>query len=332
MQTTLENIQQRGDSLLVDVTKNGKRHRVTCNDLTSAIAVREKLMRASHAVVKPEGWTLREAYDQVYIHRWKGKANESNSVRHAEEFMAFFNEYTPLDEVTTDWVDKYVAQLKDAGNSAGTINRKLAAGSALFTFAHKRGKCRMKPHFERQTEGEGRTRFLTQTEEQQLLRYLDQWGYDEHSEVVCVLVDTGLRPSELWRLVKRDINLDMGDNGILTVQKSKNNKKRSVPLTLRAKEIITRRMELTASGPLFPFDKNWLERVWARVRRQMGMDSDPEFVPYALRHTCASRLIQRGVKLTVVQEWLGHKNILITRKYAHHAPENLLDAVKVLER
>ena len=48
-------------------------------------------------------------------------------------------------------------------------------------------------------------------------------------------------------------------------------------------------------------------------------------------HTCASRLVQRRINLKVVQTWMGHKSIQITLRYAHLAPSNLMDAVKVLE-
>jgi hypothetical protein len=33
----------------------------------------------------------------------------------------------------------------------------------------------------------------------------------------------------------------------------------------------------------------------------------------------------------VVQQWLGHKTLKMTLRYAHLAPVNLLSAVKVLE-
>ena len=53
-------------------------------------------------------------------------------------------------------------------------------------------------------------------------------------------------------------------------------------------------------------------------------------------HTCVSRLVQRGVGLKVVQQWMGHKSIQITLRYAHLAPSNLADpppprGVKALE-
>ena len=40
--------------------------------------------------------------------------------------------------------------------------------------------------------------------------------------------------------------------------------------------------------------------------------------------------MQRGVSLLVVKEWLGHKSLSQTLVYAHLAPSNLQDAVKVL--
>jgi site-specific recombinase XerD len=64
----------------------------------------------------------------------------------------------------------------------------------------------------------------------------------------------------------------------------------------------------------------------------MGQDHDKEFIPYALRHTCASRLVQRGVPLTVIQKWLGHESIRVTQRYAKIRPEDLFAAVDVLER
>lgn len=66
------------------------------------------------------------------------------------------------------------------------------------------------------------------------------------------------------------------------------------------------------------------------MKALIGLAEDTQFVPYALRHTCCSRLVQRGVNLRVVQEWMGHKTITVTLRYAHLCPTNLLNAVNVL--
>lgn len=51
-----------------------------------------------------------------------------------------------------------------------------------------------------------------------------------------------------------------------------------------------------------------------------------------LRHTFASRMVQRGVPLKAVQELLGHADMKTTMRYAHLAPSDLTKAVMSLSR
>ena len=101
-------------------------------------------------------------------------------------------------------------------------------------------------------------------------------------------------------------------------------------MTARVRAILVQRSKQTPTGSLFPYDNFWMNQVWERMREHLGLQDDREFIPYALRHTCASRLVQRGVSLLVVKEWLGHTNITTTQRYAHLCPTNLLTAVAVL--
>ena len=108
--------------------------------------------------------------------------------------------------------------------------------------------------------------------------------------------------------------------------KLKNNTTRSVPLTRRCVAIVN------AIGDFSHLDYNMTERVWKRLRQDMGLDGDKQFVIHCLRHTCASRLAQSGkVELHFIKEWLGHKSYNMTLRYAHLMPKNLLKAVSILE-
>ena len=73
----------------------------------------------------------------------------------------------------------------------------------------------------------------------------------------------------------------------------------------------------------------YLVRTFTKVRDQVGL---PDFRFHDLRHTFASRLVQRGVDLYRVQLLLGHKTGTMTQRYAHHCPESLRDGVMVLEK
>ena len=50
-----------------------------------------------------------------------------------------------------------------------------------------------------------------------------------------------------------------------------------------------------------------------------------------LRHTYASHLAMRGVHIRALQELLGHKTLAMTQQYSPLAPEQLQNAVKVLD-
>ena len=50
-----------------------------------------------------------------------------------------------------------------------------------------------------------------------------------------------------------------------------------------------------------------------------------------LRHTFASHLVMHGVDIRQVANLLGHKDIKVTMRYAHLAPEHLQAAVDALE-
>jgi len=49
-----------------------------------------------------------------------------------------------------------------------------------------------------------------------------------------------------------------------------------------------------------------------------------------LRHTFASRLVEKNVNIVTVKELLGHANINTTMRYAHPAPEYKRQAVEMI--
>jgi site-specific recombinase XerD len=57
-----------------------------------------------------------------------------------------------------------------------------------------------------------------------------------------------------------------------------------------------------------------------------------DFHFHDLRHTFATRLAQAGIDLYMISRLLGHKDIKMTQRYAHHCPDSLWSGVEVLDR
>jgi integrase len=147
-------------------------------------------------------------------------------------------------------------------------------------------------------------------------------------DAIKVLLDIGCRCGEIWCIQARDVH---EATGMLAIWENKADHPRSVPMTSRVKEILKRRAGRYPTGKLFPFENPWLRNQWDRVKAVMKLENDDQFVPHCLRHTCASRLVQRGLSIVKVQKWLGHKTIQITLRYAHLAPADLLEGAAMLE-
>ncbi len=116
----------------------------------------------------------------------------------------------------------------------------------------------------------------------------------------------------------------------MTFWETKAGNHRSVPLTQRAQRVVARRRPISKDGPFAEINRSTLRSLWDRLRTHYPWLKDA--VIHTYRHTCASRLVQRGVDLMRVKLWMGHKAIQTTLRYAHLAPKHLEDALEALEK
>ncbi len=329
-------ISQRGSSWQAYVRVDGQRIRKSFSTKEDA-TVWEALARQAISHGKPvpnvgssvTEYPLSKAADKCYIMFWKGGKSDEKMVGYIRLLVNHFGTRFPISGFTTQVVDTYILDLKKIGNSNGTINRKLSCLSKILKYAKELGHMKELPVIHKQPEGINRIRWLTKDEELSILDLLVDWGqYDLH-DAVAVSVDTGIRHSELGRIQAKDIVPDGLYLGL-----TKNGEPRLVPLTKRARKILEDRISFIKSSRandqrLFPkFSRDWHRSTWDRVRNHLELD---DVVWHTFRHTTCSRLVQGGVPLTHVKEWMGHKTITTTMRYAHLAPKHLQEIVGVLE-
>lgn len=141
--------------------------------------------------------------------------------------------------------------------------------------------------------------------------------------IVMVLYLCGLRVSELCTLRLSDVHFSQMQLRIC----GKGGKERMVPLVDACKEQMERYLheirkpELVLS-PLFflskrqkPLSRQYVWRLLKRYGLEAGLSV--HFSPHSLRHSYATKLLESGTDLRLVQELLGHSDISTTQIYTH---------------
>ena len=324
-------IKPRGKGFEAYVAVNGQRIRRILPTLEEAqrfeanakLAILEGRSIETPTGTSSKNWTLATAIERCHRAHWVDTKGEKTVMLNAEAALAFFGRNVYVSEVTTQRVADWIEKLRKDRNSNGTINRKLSALSKALKYAYQNDALEKLPYMPRQKESQGRLRFLTKQEEETMLNLILRLSDQELWDCVAIMLDTGLRCGELFKLEGQDVR-----NNQITIWDTKNGKEHTVPLTQRASRIVSERLAQYGRGKLFPVSYDSLEKRFKKVAEQLSWD---DVTLHVLRHTFASRLVQRGVPIQTVSKLLNHSTIQITMRYAHLAPSNLVDAVRVLE-
>ena len=325
-------VYKRGKVFVMDFVVNGERTFKTTGRHTKKEAKqveakeRARVLSGETREQKTAKVQLSDAIENVYRSQWAGNKDGYGSYQRAMKLMEVMGNVV-LFSVGDEAVQVLIRMLESRGIAVATVNRYLATLKTIMK--HYRLQV---DYIRLKKEKNGRIRVLSKQEELRAVELLrgaegKRAYYTQAADMVIVLVDTGMRLSELLNLKYEDVSF--GSN-LITIWVNKGDRPRSIPMTSRVRGILEQRQQVDMTKP-FTITKHEAERAWQWTRAEMGLDGDKEFVLHALRHTCASRLVNAGVDLYVVKEWLGHSSIQITERYAHLNPSKLVHAVEALE-
>lgn len=162
-------------------------------------------------------------------------------------------------------------------------------------------------------------RFLNEDQVASLVKVLKADENRMVSMIVMFLLATGARLNEA--LCARWSQVDV-ENATwkIPATNSKSKKMKHLPLNSSALWVVGQLDTKGKSELLFPSPASGkpfttITRQWYRIRKEAGISSD--FRIHDLRHTFASRAVQAGESLFVVQELMGHADARTTQRYAH---------------
>lgn len=310
----------------------GVRHRKAAEEIYVAWMVQLARERGTGISQPPHRYTVAELLTEYRATVTPGKSMHSQR-RDRRVLERFTKLWGPLrlEAVSSKLIEDYMADRMTRVTLA-SVSKELGILKSAFTRAIRWDWIAKSPFrgITLNQEGEERLRWLTETEEAQLVAACPPWLQD----MICVGVDTGLRRSNLVHLQKAWVQQQ--GRALMVPRQHLKAKKATVliPLTTRAAAIIQRQAAASASSFVFmqadgrPYALDQVGVAVIRAARRAGLE---DVSLHTLRHTFISRLVQAGRPLPEVAALAGHRDIKMTLRYAHLAPDHLRDGIATLE-
>jgi integrase len=255
-----------------------------------------------------------------------------------------------LDSINNELAAEFASYRQADNKQVATVNSSLRVLRRILGLAAEWGVIETRPTISLLT-GE-RHRDTVVTPEQERI-YLDH-APEPLKSIATVLVDTGLRPDECYRLRWEDMNWRIGRYGTLRVTRGKTPAaRRTIPMTARVRFILETRWEMAGKlteGWLWPaptkaghVDHSSLKKQHTRAfrlanaaakeRNEKNGTNESEIRPwvlYSFRHTFLTRLGQSGCDAWTLARIAGHSSIAISSRYVHPSEDAVLNAMSRL--
>jgi len=288
--------------------------------------------------------TLRE-WIQEFLTDLKASGRPENTQKNYALFMNYFAEWCEKNSV--DFLAANGKQFRRYRNhlvtdrelSPNTVNMCLYTLKTFYDFLVDDGEIAGNPVVTKRLTVTVENRLPDFLTEDELDTIFNSESYKNLPENVKLAMKTmlasGLRIGEVSNLVPQDV---ITQDGVVFLHvragHSKRKKERYVPVLDKevAKELINFKGEFGKTSrnkdKLFGMGASRLADYFWKVKQE----TDVDFRSYRFRHTVGTRLANKGVRLDVIQEILGHANISTTRRYSATLPEAFFQIAKAVNQ
>ena len=253
-------------------------------------------------------------------------------------FLLWINNENPL-EIEPKKFSEYLYFISQINYTKTTIARKIASIRAFYKFLYQEELIEYNPVDNIPIPKQNKTlpSFLYEDEVENILRgiKIDTPAGYRNRIILELLWVSGMRISELSGLNYENLNLEQNEIRVF----GKGAKERIVLIPDKTKEALINyienvsdlicKKEKTPQSPLFiNYNGYRLQNQSIRKALKNCLDNihfTKHVTPHVFRHSFATKLLEHGADLRVVQELLGHSSIKNTQIYTHVSIQRLKD-------
>lgn len=238
------------------------------------------------------------------------KSYSENTARLYENILHAFAMYMNgrrWSEISAEDITNYLIIKKTAGASNNTIVANISAIRGLYNWMMRNYPLQVNPA--KYIESPKKEKHIPHVlNADDIIKAVQQEKNQDIKLSIMIMVSTGMRVSEARTLTYEQINMSTAQ----AVIKGKGNKERTIFFPSYIIEAIKLRGK--QEGEIFA---GWQDREF-RYAIFLAFDRiGVKMSPHLLRHTFASNAINRGMRLDVLREILGHTSISTTQIYMH---------------
>lgn len=257
-------------------------------------------------------------------------------------FIVYLDEFK-LENVDYQKIKEYLNFISRFNYSKTTITRKISAIRMFYKYLYRENivknnplKGVLAPKYQKKLPV-----FLTDEEINKILNTIpiDTVQGFRNRTIFELLYSTGIRVSELTSLNFGNLNLEENEIKVL----GKGNKERIVLFSNTAKGFLKTYIEIARKmlyengskeiinqdSPLFVNNTGYrlqaqsVRKILKNIIKQIELPKN--VTPHKFRHSFATKMLEKGADLRVVQELLGHASISNTQIYTHVSSKHLKD-------
>lgn len=250
-----------------------------------------------------------------------------------------------ISELSHADIKQYIVFMQKFNYSKTTTSRKIASLRTFFNYLYREKITDLNPvkgiHSPKKTKS--LPKFLTEEETEKILNGIkcDTPPRYRNKVILELLYCSGMRISELSGLNFADLNIENNEIRVF----GKGSKERIVLISERVKKYLQtyiksvrplintdgpKELNTNDSSPLFINKTGFRlqpQSIRVAIKETVEMLNIPKNVtPHVFRHSFATKLLNHGADLRVVQELLGHASISNTQIYTHVTTERLKQA------